>query len=102
MGLETFIASIESEWEPGEGFFWKIRQGEYRRPEYERAFAKVAAVPGLSTPPVPPRLVSLLWYIPLFMHWQVARINDNGGDLSHYSVAITAMTAEVERILGVP
>jgi hypothetical protein len=36
------------------------------------------------------------------MHWQVARIHENKGDVAGYSKAITMMTNEIERLLGVP
>lgn len=48
------------------------------------------------------RLVSLLWYIPLFMYWQLERVEESGGDQVAYKRAITIATNEIERILGTP
>ncbi len=96
----TLITSIESEWEPGDGFFWKIRQGVFRDSDFERAFEKVKAVPTFSDRPVPARLVSLLWYVPLFMQWQVERVREQGGDEARYATATNKMTAEVEEGIG--
>jgi hypothetical protein len=102
MTLENFIASIESEWEPEGGFFWSIRQGYFRQPDFDRALAKMVAVPSASSDLIPARLVSVLWYVPIFMHWQTERVKEGGGSASEYEVATNKMTAEVERILGVP
>lgn len=102
MMLENFIGSIESEWEPETGFFWKIRQGEFRKDEFDRALAKFAAVPSMSEEPLPARLVSVLWYVPIFMQWQIHRVRERGGDLPAYEIAMAQLGNEVERILGVP
>lgn len=102
MGLENFIASIESEWEPEAGFFWRIREGDFQKDEFERALQKFAAIPSASNQPVPARLVSVVWYVPIFMQWQVDRMRELRGDLAAYVTAVNKLTAEVERILGVP
>lgn len=102
MALEKIIGSIESEWEPETGFFWKIRQGEFRKNEFDRAFAKFAAVSGASEELLPVRLVSVLWYVPIFMEWQIDRVRERGGDLPAYKTAMRRLSAEVERILGLP
>lgn len=36
------------------------------------------------------------------MLWLVERVRENGGDIAVYEQAITAMTNQVERLLGVP
>jgi hypothetical protein len=102
MALENFIESIESEWEPEDGFFWKIRQGNFETAGVHRALSKFAAVPSLTDQPIPARLVSVLWYVPIFMEWQLDRVRENGGDTAEYMAAINKFTAEIERILGVP
>ena len=49
-----------------------------------------------------PRLVSVLWYVPISMEWQIDRVRENGGDIAEYMAAIATFTAEIQRILGVP
>ena len=34
--------------------------------------------------------------------WQVERVQENEADVAAYSKALTAMTNEIERLLGVP
>ena len=50
----------------------------------------------------PRRLVSLLWYMPLFLTWQTERLRELGGDLGAYVHAVSSITNEIERILGTP
>jgi hypothetical protein len=102
MGYENAIAELEAEWSPDDGFFWRIRQGNFSPSDFERALKKISAINIGEDADVPRRVVSLLWYIPLFMQWQVERVQENKGDLKAYATAITKMTNEIERLLGVP
>jgi hypothetical protein len=102
MAHENLVSSIESEWEPEDGFFWSIRGGHFRKAEFDRALKKFAALPAESGDPLPARLVSLVWYAPLFMHWQIDRVRELGGDPAEYENAMNQISAEVERVLGVP
>jgi hypothetical protein len=102
MSYETEILALESEWSPEGGFFWEVREGHFEPVAFERALGKVRSIVIEEDAVVPRRVVSLLWYIPLFMHWQVERVRERGGDVVAYVGAITTMTNEVERLLGVP
>lgn len=51
---------------------------------------------------VPRRMVSLLWSIPLFRHWQEGRVRESTGDVAAHERATTVMPTEFERLLGVP
>jgi hypothetical protein len=102
MSYEIEIEILESEWSTDDGFFWQIRQGCFNVGAFERALKKVAAISIAEDFDLPRRLVSLLWYIPLFMEWQVERILENNGDMVAYTKAITIITNEIERLLGVP
>ena len=102
MSPETAPEILESEWAPDSGFFWNIRQGRFVKEEYERALRKLEAISVAEGAMIPRRLVSLLWYIPTFMEWQRERVRENGGNFEEFKKAITRMTNEVERVLGVP
>lgn len=102
MNHERDTGALESEWSPEDGFFWRIRQGEFAASDFDRALAKVSAICIREDAVLPRRLVSLLWYIPLFMQWQVERVQEKGGDMRAYVSAVTKMRNEVERLLGVP
>jgi hypothetical protein len=102
MSYEKEIDTLESEWSPEDGFFWRVRQGHFTTSDFERVLEKVSAISIEEDADVPRRVVSLLWYIPLFMQWQVERVQENRGDVKAYMTAITTMTNEIERLLGVP
>jgi hypothetical protein len=102
MGLEDHIPSIEAEWEPETGFFWRTRQGDFQTEDFERTLGKLAAVPSLTEQSVPARFVSVVWYIPIFMGWQTDRVRECGVNPDEYRRATVKLTNEVERILGVP
>lgn len=102
MNYQEVITTIEFEWEPDKGFFWHIRQGLFSDVEFSRALKKISSISVPDDALIPKRLVSLLWYIPSFMHWQVERVEEAGGDMSAYIKAITAISNEIERVLGVP
>jgi hypothetical protein len=102
MRYETEIGELESEWSLEEGFFWQLRQGHFTGNDFDRALKKISAIFIPEDVDLPRRVVSLLWYIPIFMQWQVERVQENKGDVSGYAKAITRMTNEIERLLGVP
>ena len=102
MTYEPEIEMLESEWSPDEGFFWRIRQGRFHPADFQRALQKIKSISIAGDVELPRRIVSLLWYVPLFMEWQTKRVTENGGDAATYTNAITAMTNEIERLLGVP
>lgn len=102
MSYENAIVELESEWSPDNGFFWRIRQGQFVSSDFTRALKKISAISIVENAEVPRRLVSLLWYVPLFMHWQEDRVREAGSDPKAYARAITSMSNEIERLLGVP
>lgn len=102
MGYENAIAELEAEWSPEDGFFWRVRQGQFNSTEFQRTLGIVSSIAIGETAEVPRRLVSLLWYAPEFMRWQEDRVREQGGDAVAYAKAIVAMRNEVERLLGVP
>jgi hypothetical protein len=100
--FEHEIEVLESEWSPDGGFFWQIREGRFVESEFQQALRRISSISIAEDATVPVRLVSLLWYIPLFMQWQTERVRANGADMSVYEQAITLMTNELGRLLGVP
>jgi hypothetical protein len=103
MSVEQVIEALEAEWSPEDGFFWQVRQGNFEGVAFERAMHTLSMISFAENAELPRRIVSLLWYVPLFMRWQIERVQEkSGGDTRAYEDAVTTMTNEVERILGVP
>jgi hypothetical protein len=94
MALDAVIIGIESEWVPEEGFFWKLRRGEFRAADFGRVLAKFAAIQVKE--PLPVRLEAILWYAPVYMQQQAERIK--AADAPAYADAMERLTLEVERI----
>lgn len=102
MDIESAINELEAFWEPDNGVFWQLRHGNFNEGEVGRFISWLERFKFEDDTALPRRLVSLLWYVPLFMQWQSDRIQEAGGDAMAYSQAITAVRNELERILGVP
>ncbi|MFH0928370.1 MAG: hypothetical protein V1821_02750 [bacterium] len=101
--FEDTIKILESEWEPGIGFFCNLRDGKFSPQEFERALQKLSSIPKpRENDCLPRRFVSLLWYIPQFMDWQTERIQAQGGDIVEYMKARNAVDSVVTDILGAP
>jgi hypothetical protein len=75
MEPQRFVAAVESG-----PVLRKIRQGTFAKSEFERALFRTAAIPSLTDQVPPPRLVSVLWHVPLFMSCQVEGIREAGGN----------------------
>lgn len=102
MRYASVIESLEAEWSPDHGFFWELRQGRFIPDAFDRALRKIRMISIDEAAAVPRRLVSLLWYIPIFMHWQADRVRESGGDVAAYERAASTLSSEIERLLGVP
>jgi hypothetical protein len=102
MSYSDSIAAIEEEWSLESGFLWKARQGQFDPVEFERTRKKLENIVINDSENVSRRMVSLLWYMPLFLNWQTERVREAGGDTDSYAQAVTSITNEIERILGTP
>jgi hypothetical protein len=103
MNLSAEIQSLEALWQPGGGgFFSEVREGRFDRAAYRRALDTLGAIRLPEGAALPRRLVSLVWFIPLFMGWNRPRVIEAGGDAAAYDEAATAHEDAVERLLGMP
>lgn len=67
MNYDKDIDALEKEWSPEDGFFWSLRQGQFSPGAFERALNTVSGIRIDEDAILPRRIVSLLWYIPIFM-----------------------------------
>lgn len=96
------VAAIDAAWAPETGFFFRLRAGHFDQHEFERVLSSLKALSFDETEAIPRRAVSVLWFIPLFMEWQVERVQAAGTDYKLYKIAISRITTEVQRLLGLP
>lgn len=101
MDTQNFIIRLEQEWDLDNGFFGLLRQGHFSDPGFNRLLGVLVDIQN-SQVQINKRLVSLLWYIPIFMIWQNKRLNLNNCDTQLYDEKINLVIEKLEIILGIP
>jgi hypothetical protein len=96
------VAALEKEWNQPDGFFGKLRIGVFDQAGLNRVEALLKGVDLPDSTEIDRRLVSLTWYIPLFISWQAQRIRENGGNVTALLSATTKLQNLIEHVLGVP
>ena len=104
METQSAILDLEREWERADGFFGRLRDGVFDPTGLERLVRILLDVRQVTTESgsLDRRLVSLTWYIPLFMNWQRDRVQEQGGSVTDLDAAINRVEGMLEEILGVP
>jgi len=100
--LHSLVSRLEHEWDYDLGFFGPLRRGSFDRSSLESLLEILEAAAVEQSESINRRLVSLLWYMPLFMQWQRDRVKELGGDLAEFDAATNHVQSIVERLLGVP
>lgn len=88
-------------WDIDQGFFGKLRQGVVDKVLFDQLITLLKELSYEEDAVIPRRVVSLLWYIPLFMEWQKERIGASFA-IDEYNFMKTEIENELELILGVP
>jgi hypothetical protein len=97
---EEQILLLESAWDL-EGFLGCLRDGEFDNDLYHEFILLLRSISFDEDALIPKKVITLLWYIPLFMDWQLERIQ-NVISSKDYNLKKTSIENELERILGVP
>jgi hypothetical protein len=82
--MSDLVPFLEAEWEKPDGFFGKVREGNFDEDHGEQVLAKIREFNFKAISAIDKRLVALLWYIPLFLGWQTKRVAEKGGDVVAY------------------
>lgn len=101
MNIHECIAWLETEWDAG-GLFDEIRNGVFDENKGNNFFFHLEKVNFEEVDNFPKRLISLMWYMPCFLEWQIERISEKGGDLQSYSQFSTRIHNFLEEALGTP
>jgi hypothetical protein len=99
--IQELIEQLESTWEVDTGFFYKLRQGIFDRNQFNEFLVLLKTISFEDDEMISSRIVSLLWYIPLFMEWQKERV-EKTISLEDYNIFKQNIESELERILGLP
>lgn len=95
METPSVIAKLETEWVLDTGFFGLLRTGVFDPLGADRVICLLKQIDLGNAQVIDRRLVSVVWFIPIFMSWQTGRIQEKGGDLS----AFAATSQQIENIL---
>jgi len=79
MSLGQFIEQLDREWEL-DGFLGRVGVGQFAEEEAEHFLKLLRGLHVEENALVPKRLLSLLWYLPIFLIWQRERVALAGGD----------------------
>lgn len=96
-----YIDKLEEAWEMETGFLGCLREGIFDAVRYADFLVTLRQIQVEEHDLLPRRLVTLLWFIPLFMEWQTERVLTTIS-LEEYQAARTGVETQLERILGIP
>ena len=100
--LSQALNRIEREWEPDDGCLYRLRQGDYDATSINRVIELLSSIEVDDNTLLPRRFVSLTWWIPTFMEWQVERVDEEDGDVDALKRDIDRMRNVLDEVLGVP
>ena len=95
------IPLLEQLWAEPDGFFYRLRQGDYD-PDGPAKVEDLVKSIDAGDGALPRRFVALTWLIPTFMEWQIERVRERGGDTEHLRKAITRLQNALDALLGNP
>jgi hypothetical protein len=94
------IAELERVWSDENGFLFELRMGVFSAEKAKDFLFTIELIESDDAELVSKRAVSLLWYLPLFLGWQVERVDPE--ERAELEMVITRVTNHLETVLGVP
>lgn len=104
-GMNDFIKlqqKLEEFWDLPDGYFYLLRQGYYDPEGAKAVEALLLSIRVEQEMDLPRRFVSLTWWIPTFMEWQIERVGQKGGDTKALERDIDHLRNALNKVLGVP
>jgi hypothetical protein len=97
--IRAWVEVINNAYDEEHGVLGRLREGQFDRAGAQRLLSVLGELE-LGEGPIDRRLVSLLWYMPLFIEWQTSRVPDSDRqDVSNLAAEVISI---LERVLGVP
>jgi len=100
--FDRWIRDIEPFWDLPAGSLYRLRQGDLDEAGIDSMIEVLRSIDIPEDVDLPKRFVSLIWFIPTSMEWQLERVIEHGGSADALRVKIQQVWNEVERILGLP
>jgi hypothetical protein len=101
MEITLLINNLEKEWELETECLGKLREGTLDAEGFRRLRSLLSST-RIDGQMIDRRLVSLTWYVPTFMSWQLERVREKGGDVIGLENTINEVLGNLEKFLGVP
>lgn len=102
MDTEKVIELLKKEWDIDDGFLGSIRYRRFRQDRLERLLGILNAIIIEDNNCLQRELVTLLWFMPLFLEWQKQGFQEAGMETEMLDSAVNHIVNELYRILGVP
>ncbi|MBG6206057.1 hypothetical protein IWQ49_000704 [Labrenzia sp. EL_126] len=99
--IDEIIRILEVEWDV-DGFFYNVRNGRFDPVKGQEIVAILQNIDPGKGKLLPKRLVSLLWYMPVFLDFQDDRVNEQGNDTAEYEKFRNQIVCALENVLGMP
>jgi len=101
MRAEDLVVFLEGQWDDG-GFFDALRQGQFSESQGEAFGSDLRSIELSLSEVVPARLLSLTWFMPVFMLWQKERVAEVSGKGFQYDKFIDEATNVFIDVFGAP
>jgi len=98
--IQQWTAALGEQWDVGH-FLWKIRQGvfvELEAGKFEDLLSRIELADEDRL--LDREFVSVLWYVPLFLHWNIERVAKKSGNQEQFETFAARVEDEISRIFG--
>lgn len=97
---DALIGRLEAEYDLENGFLGLLRGGHFDTRAADRFLRLLGTIDLGDGDVIHRRVVTLLWFIPVFLQWQEHRLDED--EWAALRRVIDAATNQLERILGIP
>ena len=102
MDTQTAIEQLNREWESQNGFLGKARYRTFDSDGLDRLIQTLESIDVEDKDYLDRRLVSLLWFIPIFLEWQKPSFREVEKETQSLDSAINRIMPLLYKILGIP
>ena len=96
------LETLDSAWDDTSGFLGLLRSGEFSPELAEEYLGLLSSIEVSEGEALHPDFVRLIWFVPLFMEWQVDRSVERGVDKGELANFLDLIRERIMEMLGVP
>ncbi len=102
MDTQQAVTLLMDEWKRPTGFLGGLKPGHFDSEGLQRLIVVLDSIISDEKSQIDRKLVSLLWFIPIYLEWQKPRFAEQGEDVQEIQDAINRVMPRLYEILGVP